>query len=53
MRSRRHMLNNIGNKPTSNHRDSNLIGGGKPVKAQQLPPKPNKTPQAPMAPIEK
>jgi hypothetical protein len=36
MRSRRHMLNNLGPKPASK-RDSNLIGGiSKPVKAKQI-----------------
>lgn len=36
MRSRRHMLNNLGPKPTSK-RDSNLIGGiAKPVKAKPI-----------------
>lgn len=42
MRSRRHMLNNLGPKPASK-RDSNLIGGNQPVKAKptsKLPPKP-------------
>lgn len=38
MRSRRHMLNNIGTKPASK-RDSNLIGGGKPIKPQTVIPK--------------
>lgn len=37
MRSRRHMLNNLGNKPASNRNDISLIGGSKPVKPQQLP----------------